>query len=105
MLQTRRRTVAEREVFGASIDSGSRTGFMEHRDQAMWQFRKDEQRRWYWNEVDEMGQLLRRSADYFKDRIDCVVHAMRHGYVHPRQKALANRPANGRAREARRETR
>jgi hypothetical protein len=58
----------------------------------MWQFRKDEQqRRWYWKEVDDMGRLLRRSADYFKERIDCVVHAMRNGYVHPRQKALASR--------------
>jgi len=97
----------EREVFGVSIDSRAVrcTGFMKHRDQAMWQFRKDEQRRWYWNEVDEMGELLRRSADYFKDRIDCVVHAMRHGYVHPRQRALANRPPNGREREARRGTR
>ena len=60
----------------------------------MWQFRKDEQqRKWYWKEVDDMGQLLRHSADYFKERIDCVAHAMRHGYVHPRQKALASRPA------------
>ena len=58
----------------------------------MWQFRKDEQqRRWYWKEVDDMGRLLRRSADYFKERIDCVLHAMRNGYVHPRQKALASR--------------
>lgn len=58
----------------------------------MWQFRKDEQqRKWYWKEVDEMGQLLRRSAQFFKDRIDCVAHAMRHGYVHPRQRALATR--------------
>ena len=70
----------------------------------MWQFRKDEQRKWYWYEVDEMGQLLRRSADYFKDRIDCVVHAMRNGYVHPRQRALVNRPPNGREREGRRGT-
>jgi len=59
----------------------------------MWQFRKDEhQRRWYWKEVDDMGRLLRRSADYFKERIDCVVHAMRNGYVHPRQRALTSRP-------------
>lgn len=59
----------------------------------MWQFRKDEQeRKWYWKEVDEMGQMLRRSARYFKERIDCVAHAMEHGYVHPRQRALASRP-------------
>ena len=59
----------------------------------MWQFRKDEQeRKWYWKEVDEMGQLLRRSARYFKERIDCVVHAMDHGYVHPRQRALTAKP-------------
>ena len=58
----------------------------------MWEFRKDEQqRKWYWKEVDEMGTLLRRSADYFKERIDCVAHAMRHGYVHPRQRALISR--------------
>jgi hypothetical protein len=60
----------------------------------MWQFRKDEeQRKWYWKEVDDMGRLLRRSTHYFKERIDCVAHAMRNGYVHPRQKALASRPA------------
>ena len=57
----------------------------------MWQFRKEEQRKWYWKEVDDMGQLLRRSADYFRERIDCVAHAMRNGYVHPRQRALARR--------------
>ena len=68
----------------------------------MWQFRKDEQqRKWYWKEVDDMGRLLRRSARYFKERIDCVAHAMRHGYVHPRQKALASRPAAVRERGAR----
>lgn len=55
----------------------------------MWQFRKDEQRKWYWKEVDEMGRMLRSSAEFFRERIDCVVHAMRHGYVHPRQRALA----------------
>ena len=56
----------------------------------MWQFRKDDQRKsWYWKEVDEMGRLLRRSADFFRERIDCIAHAMRHGYVHPRQRALA----------------
>ena len=70
----------------------------------MWQFRKDEQqRKWYWREVDDMGQLLRRSAEYFKERIDCVAHAMRHGYVHPRQRALASRPS-ARERAARRES-
>jgi hypothetical protein len=58
----------------------------------MWQFRKDEQRKWYWKEVDEMGRMLRSSARYFKERIDCVANAMRHGYVHPRQRALASRP-------------
>ena len=58
----------------------------------MWLFRKDEQqRKWYWKEVDEMGQLLRSSAGYFKERIDCVAHAMRHGYIHPRQRALVTR--------------
>jgi hypothetical protein len=59
------------------------------REQAgkMWQFRKDNHK-WYWKEVDEMGRLLRRSAEYFRERIDCVAHAMRNGYVHPRQRAL-----------------
>ena len=57
----------------------------------MWQFRKEDQRKWYWKEVDDMGQLLRRSADYFKERIDCVAHAMRNGYIHPRQRALVAR--------------
>jgi hypothetical protein len=56
-----------------------------------WQFRKEDQRKWYWREVDEMGHMLRKSAQYFKERIDCVAHAMRHGYVHPRQRALATR--------------
>jgi hypothetical protein len=54
----------------------------------MWQFCKDAQHKWYWKEVDEMGCMLRRSAQYFRERIDCVEHAMRHGYVHPRQRAL-----------------
>jgi hypothetical protein len=71
----------------------------------MWQFRKDDHAKWYWKEVDEMGRLLRRSAEYFKDRIDCVAHAMRNGYVHPRQRALAERlnprPAQRRARRTR----
>lgn len=68
----------------------------------MWQFRKDEQqRKWYWKEVDEMGQLLRRSARYFRDRIDCVAHAMRHGYIHPRQRALATRTVECAATRAR----
>ena len=57
----------------------------------MWQFRKEDQRKWYWREVDDMGRLLRKSAEFFKERIDCVAHAMRHGYVHPRQRALAMR--------------
>ena len=55
----------------------------------IWQFRKEDQSRWYWLELDEMGRLLRRSALYFKERIDCIAHAMRHGYVHPRQRSLA----------------
>jgi len=54
----------------------------------MWQFCRQAQHQWYWREVDEMGCLLRRSAQYFRERIDCVAHAMRHGYVHPRQRAL-----------------
>ena len=62
----------------------------------MWQFRKEDQRKWYWKEVDEMGELLQRSASYFKERIDCVAHAMRHGYVHPRQRALARLPVKSR---------
>ena len=45
----------------------------------MWEFRKDAQRKWYWKEVDDMGRLLRRSAQYFRERIDCVAHAMRGG--------------------------
>ena len=57
----------------------------------MWQFHKEAHRRWYWKEVDDMGRLLRRSAQYFKERIDCVAHAMQHGYVHPRQRALVRR--------------
>jgi hypothetical protein len=57
----------------------------------MWQFRKQDQRKWYWKEVDEMGRLLRMSAEYFRERIDCVAHAMRNGYVHPRQRALVAR--------------
>ena len=74
-----------------------------HRGSHMWQFRKDEQeRKWYWKEVDEMGQMLRRSARYFRERIDCVLHAMQHGYVHPRQRALASRPVNARERGPRR---
>jgi hypothetical protein len=63
----------------------------------MWQFRKEDQRKWYWREVDDMGRMLRKSTEYFKERIDCIAHAMRHGYVHPRQRALAtlevSRPA------------
>jgi hypothetical protein len=71
----------------------------------MWQFRKDEhQRKWYWREFDDMGRLVRSSAHYFKERIDCVAHAMRHGYVHPRQKALTSRPATVREPGARRGT-
>lgn len=62
----------------------------------MWQFRKDGQRKWYWKEVDEMGRLLQRSAEYFKERIDCVAHAMRHGYIHPRQRALSSKPFDSR---------
>ena len=57
----------------------------------IWQFRKEESRKWYWLELDDMGRMLRKSANYFKERIDCVAHAMRHGYVHPRQRALASR--------------
>ena len=57
----------------------------------IWQFRKEESRKWYWLELDDMGRMLRRSAQYFKERIDCVAHAMRNGYVHPRQRALATR--------------
>jgi hypothetical protein len=59
----------------------------------VWQFRKDGHCRWYWKEVDDMGRFLRRSADYFRDRIDCIAHAMRNGYVHPRQRALVERAA------------
>lgn len=66
----------------------------------MWQFRKDGQRKWYWKEVDDMGCMLRRSADFFKERIDCVVHAMHNGYVHPRQRALAAKPYDARGQRA-----
>jgi hypothetical protein len=66
----------------------------------MWQFRKEDQRKWYWREVDEMGRMLRKSAEYFKERIDCVAHAMRNGYVHPRQRALAARVEPRPGREA-----
>jgi hypothetical protein len=58
---------------------------------SFWQFRKEDGSKWYWREVDEMGRLLRVSAGFFRERIDCIVHAMRHGYVHPRQRALATR--------------
>lgn len=68
----------------------------------MWQFRKQDQRKWYWKEVDEMGRLLRMSAEYFRERIDCVAHAMRHGYVHPRQRALVARNTPERLLESRR---
>lgn len=68
----------------------------------MWEFRKEEQRKWYWKEVDEMGLLLQRSADFFKERIDSVADAMRHGYIHPRQRALARLPTNPQARAPRR---
>lgn len=72
----------------------------------MWQFRKDEQqRKWYWKEVDDMGGLLQRSADYFRERIDCIAHAMRHGYVHPRQRALISRPVRERSSEGERGSR
>jgi hypothetical protein len=64
----------------------------------MWLFRRDDQRKWYWKEVDDMGRLLRRSAGFFRERIDCVAHAMRNGYVHPRQRALVNRPEQPTAR-------
>jgi hypothetical protein len=62
----------------------------------IWQFRREENREWYWLELDDMGRLLRKSARYFKERIDCIAHAMRHGYVHPRQRALASRPQQAR---------
>lgn len=70
----------------------------------MWEFRKIEQRKWYWKEVDEMGQLLQRSADFFKERIDSVSDAMRHGYIHPRQRALARLPTSEQRRAGRRGT-
>ena len=66
----------------------------------MWEFRKEEQRKWYWKEVDDMGQLLQRSASYFKERIDCVAHAMHHGYIHPRLRALARLSVNSRPERA-----
>jgi hypothetical protein len=59
----------------------------------MWQFRKQDHRKWYWKELDDMGRLLRTSAEYFRERIDCVEHAMRNGYIHPRQRALVARKA------------
>lgn len=62
----------------------------------MWQFRKEAQRKWYWIELDDMGELLQRSATYFKERIDCVAHAMHHGYIHPRLRALARLPVKPR---------
>ena len=67
----------------------------------MWQFRQEAQHKWYWKEVDEMGRMLRWSAQYFRDRIDCVANAMRNGYVHPRQRALAARSEPGRGRTRR----
>ena len=70
----------------------------------MWQFRKDEQRKWYWKEVDDMGRMLRSSARYFRERIDCVANAMRNGYVHPRQRALAAKPLSASERAGRRGT-
>lgn len=66
----------------------------------MWQFRKEAQRKWYWTEMDDMGVLLQRSATYFKERIDCVAHAMHHGYIHPRLRALARIPVKSRAERA-----
>ena len=54
----------------------------------MWKFEREANRAWVWKELDGMGQIVRRSTLAFRERIDCIAHAMRNGYVHPRQRAL-----------------
>ena len=54
----------------------------------MWKFEREANRAWVWKELDSMGQIVRRSTLAFRERIDCIAHAMRNGYIHPRQRAL-----------------
>jgi hypothetical protein len=60
----------------------------------MWRFEREGNRAWVWKELDAMGRIVRRSALAFRERIDCIAHAMRNGYIHPRQRSLAARLAS-----------
>ena len=60
----------------------------------MWKFEREANRAWVWKELDGMGQIVRRSTLAFRERIDCIAHAMRNGYVHPRQRALGAKSAS-----------
>jgi hypothetical protein len=59
----------------------------------MWKFEREANRAWVWKELDGMGRIVRRSTLAFRERIDCIAHAMRNGYIHPRQRALAEVPS------------
>lgn len=63
----------------------------------MWKFEREDNRAWVWKELDAMGRIVRRSARVFKERIDCIAHAMRNGYIHPRQRSLTARLASAAA--------
>ncbi|HUP96247.1 MAG TPA: hypothetical protein VM164_15195 [Burkholderiales bacterium] len=71
----------------------------------MWKFEREANRAWVWKELDSMGQIVRRSTLAFRERIDCIAHAMRNGYIHPRQRALGARVASSDSPEPKRSRR
>ena len=45
-----------------------------------WEFHEDGSGRWRWRSRDASGSQ-RESAETFKSGVDCVVHAVRNGYL------------------------
>jgi hypothetical protein len=59
-----------------------------------WQFTQNSGRLWCWARVDDRGRPVLEGTNGFASRADCIVDAMRHGYLSaPTAPNLTTHPA------------
>jgi len=46
-----------------------------------WEFYKDNASEWRWRRTAVNGQIVGASSEGYKNRLDCVANARRHGYT------------------------